>query len=69
MAGHTDNVGSETFNYQLSERRAKAVALYLIEKGIAKSRVIAKGYGEDKPIASNDDETEGRELNRRVELR
>jgi|GEM_PF-650867 len=69
VAGHTDNVGSENFNLQLSERRAKAVALYLIEKGIEKSRVIARGYGEDSPIASNDDETEGRELNRRVELR
>ena len=69
IGGHTDNVGSETYNQQLSERRAKAVALYLIERGIDKSRVIAKGYGESMPIASNDDEKEGRELNRRVEVK
>ncbi|MEM1138056.1 MAG: OmpA family protein, partial [Bacteroidota bacterium] len=48
VGGHTDNVGSEAFNLQLSERRAKAVALYLIEQGIEKSRVLAKGYGESE---------------------
>jgi len=69
VGGHTDNIGSETYNIKLSERRAKAVALYLIEKGIDKSRVLAKGYGEEIPIASNDDEKEGRELNRRVEIK
>ncbi len=69
VGGHTDNIGSEVYNERLSERRAKAVALYLIERGVDKSRVIAKGYGESFPIASNDDEKEGRELNRRVEIK
>mgnify|MGYP000215212026 CR=1 FL=1 len=67
IAGHTDNVGSKTFNQNLSEKRAKAVADYLISKGIDKKRIQTIGYGMDKPIASNETE-EGRQQNRRVEF-
>ncbi|MBX2842848.1 MAG: OmpA family protein [Flammeovirgaceae bacterium] len=69
VGGHTDNLGSYETNMQLSDHRAKAIALYIIESGIEKERVVAKGYGETVPIASNDDEEDGRELNRRVELK
>jgi outer membrane protein OmpA-like peptidoglycan-associated protein/tetratricopeptide (TPR) repeat protein len=68
IAGHTDNVGSRKINQRLSERRAKAVVDYLIKQGVNKGRMVAKGYGETRPLASNDDEREGRELNRRVEF-
>lgn len=67
IAGHTDNVGTKTFNNLLSERRAKAVAEYLISKGIEKNRIKTIGFGMEKPIASNDTD-EGRQLNRRVEF-
>ncbi|WP_020528732.1 OmpA family protein [Flexithrix dorotheae] len=69
VAGHTDSNGSNEYNMKLSDQRAKAVALYLIEKGIDKSRIVAVGYGENFPLASNDDEVNGRELNRRVEIK
>ena len=69
IAGHTDNVGPAPYNKDLSHRRAQAVVNYLIQEGINPSALIAKGYGEEQPLASNDDEKEGRELNRRVELR
>ncbi|MEM1325355.1 MAG: OmpA family protein [Bacteroidota bacterium] len=65
--GHTDDVGSEEDNQQLSEGRAKAVYDYLIEKGITKSRLNYKGFGESKPIASNDTKS-GRQQNRRTEF-
>ncbi len=67
VAGHTDSVGSEKYNQGLSERRANSVRDYLVEKGVKASRLSAKGYGELRPIASNDTE-EGRQENRRVEL-
>ncbi|GJM32471.1 MAG: hypothetical protein DHS20C18_14720 [Saprospiraceae bacterium] len=67
IQGHTDNVGSETNNQQLSENRAKAVREYLINKGVEESKVAAAGYGENKPVASNDTE-KGRASNRRVEI-
>ncbi|MBX2840556.1 MAG: OmpA family protein [Flammeovirgaceae bacterium] len=69
IGGHTDNQGVDSYNLKLSNQRAKAVALYFIEKGVSKDRIIAKGYGETSPIASNDDEDKGRELNRRVEIK
>jgi OOP family OmpA-OmpF porin len=69
IAGHTDNVGSDQANQKLSERRAEAVRAYLISKGIQVNRINAIGYGESKPIVSNDDEKDGRELNRRVEFK
>ncbi|HTF82189.1 MAG TPA: OmpA family protein, partial [Cytophagales bacterium] len=66
--GHTDNIGGHEANIQLSQKRAESVVTYLISKGIAPTRLVAKGFGETKPIASNDDEEEGRELNRRTEV-
>ncbi len=68
VEGHTDNVGTIAYNNALSERRARAVTDYLIRHGISKDRLEAKGWGMSKPIASNDEEKEGRELNRRVEF-
>ncbi len=68
VAGHTDSVGSDSYNQKLSERRAEAVRQYLINAGIASGNMTAVGYGKKEPIATNDTD-EGRELNRRVELR
>ena len=65
--GHTDDVGSKTDNLNLSENRAKAVADYLIEQGIAADRLSYKGFGESEPIDNNDTE-EGRKNNRRTEF-
>ena len=67
VEGHTDAVGSAASNRKLSTERAEAVRAYLIKQGIAKGRLVAKGFGPDKPIASNDDDA-GREQNRRVEF-
>lgn len=67
ITGHTDNKGNETVNMMLSEKRAKAVADYLVTKSIEPTRITYKGYGSQKPIAANDTE-EGRKLNRRVEF-
>ncbi|NOQ74312.1 MAG: OmpA family protein [Crocinitomix sp.] len=67
VGGHTDSEGSETSNLSLSDARAKAVKQYLISKGIKADRIVAKGYGEAKPIAENDSEN-GRALNRRTEI-
>ncbi len=68
IAGHTDRRGSRTYNLTLSQRRAEAIVQHLIGQGIGADRLRAKGYGFDKPLASNDDEQEGRELNRRTEF-
>jgi outer membrane protein OmpA-like peptidoglycan-associated protein len=65
LEGHTDNVGNDAANQVLSRHRAEAVRQYLINKGIAASRMEAKGFGESKPVASNDTE-EGRQTNRRT---
>lgn len=67
VEGHTDSVGSDVYNQGLSERRARSVFDYLTSKGIDSSRLTTVGYGEDRPIASNDTE-EGRAENRRVDL-
>lgn len=67
IGGHTDNVGDAKSNLTLSENRAKSVYNYLIEQGIDANRLSYKGYGETKPIASNDTE-EGRKTNRRTEF-
>jgi OmpA-OmpF porin, OOP family len=69
VAGHTDNIGTVSYNQNLSERRANAVKKYLTSKGIDSGRVTTIGYGESKPIVSNDDEKDGREINRRVEFK
>ena len=67
IAGHTDNVGDNNVNLKLSDERAKAVAKYLVQKGVNVSRLYPVGYGEDVPVATNDTD-EGRQLNRRTEL-
>lgn len=68
IRGHTDNVGSDANNQQLSENRAKAVVDYLTSKGITPDKLIFKGYGESTPVTTNDTE-EGRAFNRRVEFK
>ena len=67
VAGHTDSVGTDAYNQGLSERRANAVKDYLTAQGIKASRLTARGYGESRPVASNDTDA-GRAENRRVEL-
>jgi outer membrane protein OmpA-like peptidoglycan-associated protein/ribulose bisphosphate carboxylase small subunit len=69
IAGHTDFVGSLQYNKTLSQKRAQAVVDYLIKKGISPDRLTAVGFGKEHPLASNDDEEEGRELNRRTEFK
>lgn len=66
ISGHTDNVGNPKGNKALSKRRAEACRKYLIDKGIEPSRIDAVGYGDERPIASNDSEL-GRQENRRIE--
>jgi len=65
--GHTDAVGDEKKNEQLSQKRAETIVDYLIANGVDKKRLSAKGMGEQYPIASNDNAT-GRLKNRRVEI-
>ena len=67
VAGHTDNVGPADQNRALSQKRADAVMKYLVDKGVDKTRMTAKGYGPDKPIADNKD-SKGKQKNRRVEF-
>lgn len=68
ISGHTDHVGSDAYNERLSQDRAQSVVQYLIDQDISKDRLVAKGYGESKPIATNETE-EGRQLNRRTEFK
>lgn len=67
IQGHTDNTGSRAVNTKLSLARAEAVKAWLVKKGIAASRISTKGFGPDKPVASNDT-PEGRQQNRRIEF-
>jgi OOP family OmpA-OmpF porin len=67
VAGHTDNTGGRRTNMRLSQARADAVRDFLEANGVAADRITAKGYGPDKPVASNRT-AEGRAQNRRVEL-
>lgn len=74
IGSHTDSRGSDAYNERLSQARAQSVVDYLVGKGIARKRLIAKGYGEKQPIAPNDnpdgtDNPEGRQMNRRTEFR
>ncbi|MCX8492155.1 MAG: OmpA family protein [Cyclobacteriaceae bacterium] len=69
IGGHTDSVGDKKFNLGLSSRRANAVKSFLTFKGVDTRRIKTVGYGETKPLASNDDEEEGRQFNRRVEFK
>lgn len=66
--GHTDNTGKATYNKALSLKRAQSVVDYLIHHGIAAARLSAVGYGSERPLVSNDDENQGREINRRTEI-
>jgi OOP family OmpA-OmpF porin len=68
LSGHTDALGSDAYNQRLSERRAASVKAYLVEAGIDGSRMTTVGHGESQPVADNQTE-EGRELNRRTELK
>ena len=73
IGSHTDSKGTDAYNQNLSQKRAQSVVKYLISKGIRKERLVAKGYGESQPIASNTNEDgtdnpEGRRLNRRTEF-
>jgi outer membrane protein OmpA-like peptidoglycan-associated protein len=67
VEGHTDSVGGDDYNQQLSEQRGESVRAYLTDQGMAAGSVTAKGFGKTQPVASNDT-AEGRQLNRRVEL-
>ena len=67
VAGHTDSVGSDAYNMDLSKRRADSVREYLVSKGIAEDRLSLEAYGETRPLADNATE-EGRQQNRRVEI-
>lgn len=68
IEGHTDATGNADYNQKLSEERAQSVRRYLIGRGISAGRLTTVGYGESRPIASNDT-ADGRSLNRRVELK
>jgi outer membrane protein OmpA-like peptidoglycan-associated protein len=67
IQGHTDNVGSRALNMRLSQARADAVKTWLVRKGIAADRIMARGFGPDRPVASNTT-PEGRQKNRRIEF-
>jgi outer membrane protein OmpA-like peptidoglycan-associated protein len=67
VEGNTDSVGTESFNQELSEKRAEGVRSYLTAQGVPGSSTTATGFGKTRPIASNDT-SEGRQQNRRVEL-
>jgi len=68
LQGHTDSTGSDSYNMNLSQNRAKSVKSYLVSSGVEANRLTARGYGEEQPIASNDTK-DGRAQNRRVELK
>ena len=65
--GYTDSIGSEAYNQKRSEERADGVRAYLTSEGISSDIVVAKGFGKENPVASNDNAA-GRQKNRRVEM-
>jgi outer membrane protein OmpA-like peptidoglycan-associated protein len=67
VEGHTDSIGSDDYNQRLSERRADSVRSYLVQQGLPASSIAARGFGESRPVASNDNAA-GRQQNRRVEI-
>jgi len=74
IGSHTDSIGTELYNMDLSQKRSESVVSYLISKGIASDRLVAKGYGMSMPIAPNknsdgSDNPEGRQMNRRTEMK
>jgi outer membrane protein OmpA-like peptidoglycan-associated protein len=68
LGSHTDSKGSDDYNQKLSQSRSQSVVTYLINKGISTDRLVAKGYGETVPVATNDTEA-GRQENRRTEFK
>jgi outer membrane protein OmpA-like peptidoglycan-associated protein len=68
VGGHTDNTGDPTANMQLSQQRAEAVRGYLIQQGVSANMLVAKGYGDSQPVATNDTD-EGKFRNRRIEFK
>ena len=68
VEGHTDSIGTETYNMDLSRKRAQAVSDLLVQRSISSQRVNIMAFGESNPIASNNTET-GRQMNRRVEIK
>jgi OOP family OmpA-OmpF porin len=68
VGGYADNMGSPEYNKQLSQKRAEEVRNYLVGKGVDGARLTAVGFGEKKPVVSNDTDA-GREMNRRVEFK
>jgi peptidoglycan-associated lipoprotein len=74
LGSHTDSVDTDAFNLDLSQRRAESAVRYIVQNGIAPDRLVAKGYGESKPIARNtnadgSDNPVGRQKNRRTEFK
>ena len=74
LGSHTDSVDTDSFNMLLSQRRAESAVTYIVQNGIAPDRIVAKGYGESKPIARNtnpdgSDNPDGRQKNRRTEFK
>lgn len=67
IEGHTDSIGSDSYNLDLSRRRAESVRSFLVQNGLGPERITLEGYGESYPVAPNDSEA-GRQQNRRVEL-
>jgi outer membrane protein OmpA-like peptidoglycan-associated protein len=67
IQGHTDDVGDDAKNLQLSQERAQAVVDYFVGKGVGADRFVARGYGETKPVVANDTDA-NRAQNRRVEF-
>jgi len=68
MSAHTDSRGSDEYNMVLSDNRAKSVREYIVSKGIAANRIVSQGYGETRPVSTNETD-DGRQLNRRVEFK
>jgi len=74
LSSHTDSRGTEAYNQELSQRRAESAVEYIISQGIARDRLVARGYGESRPIAPNEnpdgsDNPDGRQMNRRTEFK
>jgi hypothetical protein len=67
VEGHTDSVGGDEYNQQLSEKRAQAARDYLVNQGVSSNLIVSRGFGKTKPVAPNDT-SEGRRKNRRVEM-
>lgn len=67
IEGHTDSMGDEAYNLELSQRRAESVRAFLVQNGVEPKRIVARGYGETAPVATNETAA-GRQQNRRVEL-